>query len=320
MNARAYEVHPQALAVMERIERSGEPALETQTPQDARRYANARVANNGWPIEPMAEVSDRVLDGPGGELRVRLYRPNDRAVLPLIVFFHGGGFMVGNLDTHDALCRVLAARAQAALLAVEYRLAPEHRFPAAPEDCLFATRWAFENAAALGIDASHVALAGESSGGNLSAVVAQAFARSGGPTLRLQVLIYPALDMRMQTDSYRRFAEGYFFTRAKSKYFIDHYLRSDADADDPRCSPVHAPSVAGVCPALIIAAGLDPLLDEAADYAARLRAADVPVDFHNYEGWPHGFMFWAHTEAAQRAVDTTVQALRYALKIQSTRH
>ncbi|MGH8236324.1 MAG: alpha/beta hydrolase [Steroidobacteraceae bacterium] len=313
MSVRTRRIHPQAQTMLERIAGSGEPLLETVTPAEARRFANARVANSGWTHEPLHAVGERVLPGPGGNLRIRIYRPNARQRPPLIVFFHGGGFMVGNLDTHDALCRVLAARTGSVLLAVDYRLAPENPFPAAPEDCVFAARWAFTHAEELGVDASRLAVVGESSGGNLSAVIAQAFAQ-GGPRLALQVLIYPSLDMAMDTPSYRDLAEGFFYTRSKAQYFIDHYLASAADVFDPRASPLRAASLAGVCPALIIAAALDPMVDEAAAYADRLREAGVAVDFYNYEGWPHGFLFWAHTDAAQLAMDCTVNALRKAFE------
>ncbi len=228
------------------------------------------------------------------------------------MFFHGGGFMVGGLETHDSLCRTIAAGAGVTLVAVEYRLAPEHPFPAAPDDCLAATKWVLSNAQRLGVDASRYALVGESSGGNLAAVVAQALAEVAPPAL--QVMIYPSLDMSTDHPSYERFKEGYFFTRPKARYFIDHYLARPEDAADPRAAPLQAADVSGLCPALIITAGLDPLLSEAELYAERLRGAGVEVRYHVFEGWPHGFLFWSETPASQEALRLSIEALREALQ------
>jgi acetyl esterase len=305
-------IHEQALHQLRLIAESGEPPLEQLTPIEARRMANQRVARNGWDSAPMSSVEEIDIPGPGGALRTRFYKPSPSQALPLILFFHGGGFMVGSLDTHDSLCRILAARVNAAVLAVDYRLAPEHKFPAAQEDCLYTARWAIENSTRLGIDVKRIAAAGESSGGNLTAVVAQAAARASTPPLLVHVMIYPSLDMGMSFPSYDRFAEGYFFTRKKAEYFINNFLSSERDAEDIRASPLRAATLRGVAPALIITAGLDPMVDEAAEYARRLEADGVSVDYHCYEGWPHGFLFWAHTDAAQRAMSATVDALRQA--------
>jgi acetyl esterase len=307
-------VHEQALQQLRVIAESGEPPLEQLPPAEARRVANYRVARNGWGSMPLSSVEEIDIPGPGGALRTRFYRPDPSQELPLILFFHGGGFMVGNLDTHDSLCRILSARVNAAVLAVDYRLAPEHKFPAAQEDCLYTARWAMENSARLRIDVERTAAVGESSGGSLTAVVAQAAARTGAPRLALQVMIYPSLDMGMNFPSYERFGEGYFFTRKKAEYFVKNFLRSEKDAEDIRASPLRASTLGGVAPALIIAAGLDPMVDEAAEYASRLQADGVRVDYQCFEGWPHGFLFWAHTDAAQRAMNMAVDALRRALR------
>ena len=305
-------MHHQALAQLARITASGEPPLESLAPHDARRTADERVMNNGWPLLTLPVISPLTLPGPGGPLAARLYKSDPTAIRPLILFFHGGGFMVGNLDTHDALCRTLAARTEATVLSIGYRLAPENRFPAAPDDCLFAANWAYANAHALGIDPNRIAAVGESSGGNLVAGVAQAGAAGKAPPLVQQVMIYPSLDMRLGFPSYQTFAHGYFFTLSKAQYFKDHYLNTDAEATDPRASPLRGIIAPTLPPALIIAAELDPLVDEAVEYARRLRAAGVSVSLDVYDGWPHGFMFWAHTEAAQRAMDSSVAALRQA--------
>lgn len=301
-------VHPAALARIAAIAASGEPPLETLDPAEARRVADLRVIDNGLPRPPLHEVRDLDADG----VPVRLYRPTAEPGLPLILFFHGGGFMVANLETHDALCRTLCEASGAALLAVDYRLAPEHRFPAAPEDCLTATRWALANLDALGVDVGRFALAGESSGGNLAAVVANTLAAEGGPTPRSQVMIYAAFDLDTDTPSYRRFETGYFFTKAKAEYFWGYYVRSPADADDPRASPLRAPRLS-TAPALIVTAGLDPLLSEAEAYAERLREAGTPVTYRCFEGWPHGFLFWGDTSASREAIELTASTLREAL-------
>lgn len=309
-----HPVHPQAAAMMERIAASGEPPLETLPPAEARRLADARVGNSDLPTVELSEVREITVEGPGGPLALRLYRPQADERSPLIMFFHGGGFMVANLETHDALCRVLAAASGSALLAIDYRLAPEHKFPAAPHDCLFATRWALSHADELGIDSQRFALAGESSGGNLAAVVAQ---QLRGDALavqpRLQVMVYPMLDGSTESRSYHDFAEGYFFTRAKARYFIEHYLSAPEDLDDPLLAPLRADSLAGLPPALILTAGLDPLLSEAEDYASRLRDAGVPVTYRCFEGWPHGFLFWGHTDASSEAIAMVGAALADAL-------
>lgn len=303
-------IHPQARAIMDRIAASGEPPLETLPPQEARRFADARVGNSGLPHAEMHAVRDLSAPGPAGPIPLRLYRPSDDRDLPLVMFFHGGGFMVANLDTHDALCRLIAARTGAALIAVDYRLAPENRFPAAPEDCLAATRWALTQGDMLDYDAAHFALAGESSGGNLTAVVAQQLHRGGDAQPAVQVMIYAMFDGSTDSESYRRFAEGFFFTRSKSEYFLSHYIGSPDDLDDPRMSPLRAESLTGLPPALIVTAGLDPLLSEAEAYAERLRAAGVAVDYRCFEGWPHGFLFWGETDAAIEAIDLTCATLR----------
>lgn len=306
-------VHPAALARMAAIADSGEPPLETLPPHEARRLADLRVTANGLPRPELYEVRDLSAPGPGGPIGLRLYKPSAATDLPLLMFFHGGGFMVANLETHDALCRTLAEATGAAVLAVDYRLAPEHPFPAAPEDCLAATRWALAHAAELRVDASRFALIGESSGGNLAAVTANTLVADGDPRPRLQVMIYGAFDLDTDTPSYRRFETGYFFTKAKAEYFWRHYIAAPEDARDPRAAPLRAPNLEGAPPALIITAGLDPLLSEAEAYAERLRAAGSDVEYRCFEGWPHGFLFWGETEAARDAIAQTAQAVRRAL-------
>lgn len=302
-------MHPQAQARLAAIVASGEAPLETLPPIEARAIADARVRGGGMASPSLAKVADLSCPGPAGGIPLRLFRATSSGRLPLVLFFHGGGFMVGNLDTHDALCRQIADGSGACVVSVGYRLAPEHRFPAAPDDCLAAARWVLEQGDLLDIDTGSVALAGESSGGTMVAVVAQAFAAAGLPAPRLQVMIYPMLDASTDGASYERFAQGYFFTRRKARYFIDHYLRDSRDAADPRASPLRAATLEGQPPALIITAGLDPMLSEAENYADRLRAAGVEVDYRCFDGWPHGFLFWGGAEAAGEAMTLVCDAL-----------
>ena len=307
-------MHPQAIARLERIRLSGEPLLESLDPQEARRVADERVAANNLPRFEGPQARDIFIPGPEGELRLRLYRPaTGEATTPLILAYHGGGFVVGNLDTHDNLCRIWAARVAATVVAIEYRLAPEHPFPAAPLDCLAATEWVLAHAEELAIDSNHYALVGESSGGALASVVSQSLAKKAIAQPRLQVLIYPQLDLGGDTPSYREFATGFFFTAEKAHYFLRQYVRTPDDVVDPMGSPLRASSVAGLPPALIVTAGLDPLLSEAEHYAERLRKAGVDVEYHRLDEWPHGFLFWGETQAAQDVVELTVARLSQAI-------
>jgi acetyl esterase len=306
-------MHPEAQRILDAIAASGEPPLDTLPVAEARRLADARVIRTNFAPDPVGDVWDEVIEGPGGGLRLRLYRPRRDVVLPVLLFFHGGGWTVGNLDTHDPHCRRLALRAECLVVSVEYRLAPEHRFPAAVDDCLAAARWVAAGIARHGGDPRRVAVAGDSSGGTLAAVVSQHEAAIPGLGIVLQALIYPGTDLRANSETYRTLGEGFFLTAAKMRWFIGNYLARAEDALDPRASPLLADSLAGQPPALIITAGLDPLLDEGRAYADRLREAGTAVEVVNYEGWPHGFFFWSDTEPARDAMARLVQALRAAL-------
>jgi len=229
------------------------------------------------PREDVHAVEDLEVAG----VPIRLYAPAAGTDLPVVVYLHGGGWVVGSLDSHDGLCRALANRAGCRVAAVHYRLAPEHRFPAAVDDCWAVTRWAFEQA-------SRVAVAGDSAGGNLAAVMALR-ARDAGLRLAHQVLIYPVTDHRFDTASYAANAAGYGLTAAGMRWFWDHYL-GGADGAHPDASPLRAPSLAGVAPALVVVCGLDPLRDEGVAYAGRLREAGVPARLSEYDGMIHGFV------------------------------
>ncbi|SON62560.1 Carboxylesterase NlhH [Mycobacterium simulans] len=237
------------------------------------------------------EVNDMVLPGPDGELRARHYRPVGDVAAPLLVFYHGGGFALGDLDTHDALCRLTSRDAGVHVLSVDYRLAPEHRAPAAVDDAYAAFQWAYEHAGELGAIPEQVAVGGDSAGGNLAAVVAQLARDSGGPTPVLQWLIYPRTDFTAQTRSLSLFARGFLLTRRDINWFESQYLRGSGIArTDPRVSPALTESLSGLAPALIAVAGFDPLRDEGAEYAMALRAAGTAVDLRRMGSLTHGFV------------------------------
>ena len=305
-------VDPDARRMMDMIANSGEPPLQDLPVAEARRVADERVIRTNMASEPVASVRDVWIAGPGGPLRLRIYKPSEAEHLPVLLYIHGGGWTVGNLDTHDPQCRRFANQAGCMVVSVEYRLAPEHRFPAAVQDVLAAADWIAAEADAIGADRFRVAVGGDSSGGTLSATVAQRMRGRTDIQLCLQVLIYPGTDLRMGTPSYQRLGDGYFLTAAKMRWFVDQYLRSPADADDPLASPILAEDLAGLAPALLITAGLDPLIDEGVAYGKRLLQAGVAVEHVNYDGWPHGFFFWAETRAAADANARIETALRRA--------
>jgi acetyl esterase len=264
--------------------------------------AGYRALTAGRRGPELARVEDLHVPGSVGAIPARLYRPDAAAPLPLLVYFHGGGFVVCDLDTHDPTCRHLALRAGCAVLSVDYRLAPEAKFPAAPEDCFAATLWAAANAARLGVDAARIAVAGDSAGGNLAAVVAAMTRDRGGPRLVHQLLVYPVTDLvgfESSHASYRENAEGYFLTAAMMRWFAGHYLERTEHGRNPLASPLLAPDLSGLAPATLITAEYDPLRDEGELYGERLRSAGVPVAQRRYDGMIHGF--FAMTEMLDRA-------------------
>jgi acetyl esterase len=283
-------IDPQIQALLDKG--TGVPATNTLSVAEARAQYEARVALMAPPAA-IAAVNERHIAGPGGPLRLRIYRPYGNGPFPLLVFFHGSGFVLCSLDTHDGMCRNLCAGAGCVVVSVDYRLAPEHKFPAPLDDCLFATRWAVEHADELSADGGRVALAGDSAGGNLAAATALRVRDEGGPALRGQLLIYPVTDYYTPgTRSYRENADGYGLTRDTMIWFWDHYLADAADAANPYASPLRAATVEQLPPALVVTAEFDPLRDEGEDYAARLRAAGVPVRTSRWDGVNHGFFFW----------------------------
>jgi acetyl esterase len=309
---------PQAQAVIELVAKSGRPAYHTLSPKDARQlFLETRPASTPTPPQ-IGAVRNVVAETPQGAIPLRVYRPagvSEATALPAYVYFHGGGWVIGDLETHDVLCRQLTAASGASVVSVDYRLAPEHKFPAAADDAWAATRWIVAHATDLGLDAARLAVGGDSAGGNLAAVVALLARDAGGPAIRLQVLIYPVTDVLRETRSYEDFAEGYMLTRDSMRWFIAHYLKTRDDARDWRVSPLRAPSLAGLPPALIVTAGNDPLRDEGEMYAGRLRDAGVLVDYVCFGGMIHGFAGMGKLlDAAHRVVALVGESLRQALR------
>jgi acetyl esterase len=262
----------------------------------------------------VAQVENRRIPGPAGGIPVRIYKPEARGALGALVYYHGGGFVLCNLDSHDGICRSLANGAGCVVVSVDYRLAPEHRFPAGADDCYAALEWVAKNAAQLGVDPARLAIGGDSAGGNLTAVVAQMARDRRGPPLRFQLLIYPVTDCRFDTASYRDNAEGYFLTTKMMQWFWKQYLADPADAAKPYASPLRAIDFSNLPPGLCITAEMDPLRDEGEAYAARLRAARIEMPTRRYDGVFHGFFgMGALLEQGKRAVAEAASALRKAL-------
>jgi acetyl esterase/lipase len=309
---------PQAANVIDLIVKSGRPPYHQLSPKEARQmFRDTRPASTP-PAPQIGPVRDLAADGPVGSIPLRVYRPagvSDSQRLPALVFFHGGGWVIGDLETHDVACRQVTAEAGVSVIAVDYRLAPEHKFPAAVDDAWAATRWIVAHADELGIDATRLAVGGDSAGGNLAAVVALLARDAGAPRIALQILTYPVTDLVSESQSYADLADGYMLTRDSMRWFRAQYLAKEADAADWRVSPLRAPSLAGLPPALVITAGYDPLRDEGEAYARRLREAGVTVDAVCFGGMIHGFVPMGKLiETAFRAVTLIAGSLRYALR------
>lgn len=268
-----------------------EPPLETLDPLVARSLRNQRLKLLCGVADAPQRTEDLEIPGPAGKLRARIYSGTNDELSPALIYFHGGGFIFGDLDTHDPVCRSLARQSGAKVISVEYRLAPEHKFPAAVEDAYAATLWVFAHAESLGIDARRIAVGGDSAGGNLAAVVAIRCRDQHGPRLAAQLLIYPIVNCgNFDTGSYRLCAEGYGFNRPAIEWCCAHYLASADQAEDTQASPLLTPDLRGLPAALIVTAEFDPLRDEGEAYAERLRAAGVRVALHRYAGMIHGFV------------------------------
>lgn len=307
---------PQAKALLDLVVQAGRPAYHTLAPAEARRLYRETRQSLEPPRPEVAAVLDRTIPGPDGAIPVRIYRPlgaDAIEALPVLVFYHGGGWVIGDLDTHDTVCRMLANQAGCAVMSVDYRMGPEHKFPAAIDDAVTAMRWAARDGRAAGFDTGRIAVGGDSAGGNLAAVAALTARDAGGPKLAFQLLVYPATDLAADAPSHQAFADGYLLTRANIHWFMGHYLRSPADAADWRASPIRAATLRGLPPALVITAGFDPLRDEGKAYADRLRADGVSVEYKLYPGQIHGFFgMGGRIDAALDAVALAARALKQA--------
>jgi acetyl esterase len=284
-------LHPQIVRVLDAMAKAQLRPIEAMTPPQARAQMEATArARQAEPL-PVARVEERLIPGPAGEIRLRLYWPNAAGPVPAIVYYHGGGHVIGSLDTHDFIARNLCAGADALVASIDYRMGPEYKFPAAVDDCFAALQWVHTNAARLGADPGRIGVHGDSAGANLAAVVALMARTAGGPKLRLQSLVYPVGDYTLSGASYRKYAQGCgMLTPEAMAWFSRHYLRSPADAEDWRASPIKASNHAGVAPAIVVVAECDVLHDDGESYADALRRAGVPVEYREYPGMIHGFL------------------------------
>jgi acetyl esterase len=297
------------------LARSGQAPVEKTGVAEARVEYDTFMLEMGGRPAPIGEIVDRTIAGPAGRLRVRIYRPPGTVarLLPAILYFHGGGWVMGSLEGYDPVCRYFCTRAGCALVAVDYRLAPEHKFPAAIDDAVAAFRWLAADAVRLGIDPARIVIAGDSAGGNIAAAAARLLRGETRPPC-LQWLIYPATDLVFDSPSYRSCGEGFMVTRAAMEWFRGHYLNGPGEADDPRASPLRASDLAGLPPALVFTNGIDPLRDEGHAYADRLAAAGVKTIHREFDSLIHGFVgMRGALQAAARAMDDMVAGLRHEL-------
>jgi len=306
---------PQVKALLDRMAADPAPRIIDLPVPDARQMYRGVAALLDLLGVAIGKVEDRNIPGPAGEVPVRLYTPVAAGsdALPVLVYYHGGGWVIGDLETHDTLCRTFANEAECKVVAVDYRLAPEHLFPAAVEDCYAALKWVQGNAASIGVDATRIAVAGDSAGGNLAAVISQMARDEKGPHISFQLLIYPVTDVDLDTNSYKVNASGYFLERDGMIWFFDHYLKN-ADRNDPRAAPLKADSLAGLPSAYVVTAEFDPLRDEGRAYAEALKAAGVATEHVHYDGMIHGFFnLQGVLDVSRAAVKAAAKALKAGL-------
>ena len=312
----AKPVDPQIQEVIDAMAAMGFKPVYEQTPAAVRALYEGMAKRRRLRPAAVAAVEDRNIPGPGGDLAVRVYRPvSDAALLPVLVYFHGGGHVIGSLDTYDPVARNLCAGAGCVVVSVAYRLAPEHRFPGDTADAFAAVQWCAAHGAEIGVDPARMAVAGDSSGGTLATVAALMARDAGGPAIRLQVLIYPTTDCVHDTVSFRTYAKGYGMLEARTVlWFRSHYLRDEADLLDWRASPLRAADLSGLPPAMVLTAECDVLRDEGEAYADRLRSAGVEVEYRDFRGMIHGFFEMAPViNGAVRAQATVCDAIRRAV-------
>ena len=304
-------LEPEVEAILKQMEEAGAPPIGEMTPEMAREAFAGLLPLQGEP-EPVRAVENRDVTGPAGTIPVRIYRPEGVAArAPALLYIHGGGWVIMDLDSHDPLCRALANAAGCVVASVDYRRAPEARFPAAPDDCYAVLQWMAREGAAVGIDSARIAVGGDSAGGNLAAVMTLMSRRDGGPGLVAQLLHCPVTNCDFDTASYRVNAEGYFLTAEAMRWFWAHYLGDDGDGTDPIASPFRADSLADLPPALVQTAEFDPLLDDGRAYAARLRESGVPAIYTEYAGVVHDpWLMFGVVPKGRRAIDEAAAFLR----------
>jgi len=307
---RAVPLDPRIKAMRDQRERDNVPPLYTMSLAEARAADLASIRAGGGEPEPVHEVTDLIIAGPGGELPLRLYRPASERPLPALLYFFGGGWVLGTIDTADGVGRSLANSSGALVAVAGYRLAPEHRFPAAADDCYAAVRWVAEHAEEIGADPARLAVGGDSAGGNLAAGVALR-ARADGPALAGQLLVYPNTDQLADDPSMRAADDPFLFNRHSVDWYRRHYLANPGDAANPLASPLRAQSLAGLPPALVITAEFDPLRDQGEAYARRLAREGVQVELSRYPGMAHGFFTMIGTvDASRAAIEQAASRLR----------
>jgi acetyl esterase len=307
-------LHPTAEMMIQLLDDAGMTLTSDTTPQARRDAMIAVTTNAALPKQAVFDVQDRTIPGPAGRIPVRVYRPHDATGLPVLLWFHGGGWVTGNLDTHDQVCRLLCDAVGVVVVSVDYRLAPEAKFPAAADDCMSAYEWVLEHADDVGGDAHRVAIGGDSAGGNLAAVVALCARHEGRPQPKLQLLVYPVTDYEFDSPAMVDNAKGYFLEAESMRWFYEHYASCDADFAEWKFSPMRAPEVAGVAPAVVVTAEFDPLRDQGEYYGKRLQQAGVPTEIVRADGLIHGFFgMHAFMPPGQAAWDVSVRALREAL-------
>ncbi|WP_273842777.1 alpha/beta hydrolase [Rubrobacter calidifluminis] len=302
-------LNPQTEQLLRQMEQEQVPDISEMDVPRARKFLEEAFGEAG--AEEVARVHSLTVPGPAGRLPVRIYDPGGDGRRPLLVFYHGGGWVIGNIESHDPVCRALARASGYAVASVEYRLAPESAFPAAPEDCYAATRWLAGNAREMGYDASRLVVAGDSAGGNLAAVVALMARRQGGPEISRQVLIYPAVDLGGRYPSHEENGEGYFLTTAAMEWFVTHYIQDEAAAKSWMASPLLAEDHSGLPPAVVLTAGFDPLRDEGRAYARKLREAGVKVEEIRHDDQIHGFVsMLGLLDDARSAIEELAERIR----------
>ena len=302
----------QARALIERFVSEGTPPVSKLTPTEARRLTREVNRRLRSPPEPVAVVKNMRMSDSSAQIPARLYIPREGEVLPVLLYFHGGGWVLGDLDSVDSLCRSLANAAGSMVLSVDYKLAPEHKFPAAVEDAYSAIKWIADNATGLNGDPRRIAVGGDSAGGNLAAVVSLMSRDKHGPPVVFQLLIYPATNYAFDTASYSDNAEGYWLSKDDMKWFWNHYLHGEEDGRNPYASPSRAGDLRSLPPAFVLTAEFDPLRDEGEAYAARLRECGVVVKVTRYDGMIHDFVNIAELRQSRIAIDEAAAELRKA--------